>query len=75
MTKPPQYEGQLGLRVLDQDQGTDVERLDVLGCQAALFDWAESYDSKDWDRLSKCIAPTLRVGLFSLDILGLNSLR
>jgi Scytalone dehydratase len=36
---------------------------DVLGCQAALYEWAESYDTKDWDRLSKCIAPTLRVGL------------
>ncbi|OCL03575.1 conidial pigment biosynthesis scytalone dehydratase-like protein Arp1 [Glonium stellatum] len=34
---------------------------DVLGCQTAVFEWADSYDSKDWDRLSKCIAPTLRV--------------
>ncbi|KAK0735114.1 putative scytalone dehydratase [Lasiosphaeria miniovina] len=32
---------------------------DVLGCQAAIFEWAESYDTKDWDRLAKCIAPTL----------------
>lgn len=36
---------------------------DVLGCQEALYEWAESYDSKDWDRLAKCIAPTLRVSL------------
>ncbi len=36
---------------------------EVLGCQAALYEWAESYDTKDRDRLSKCIAPTLRVGL------------
>ncbi|KAJ5242275.1 uncharacterized protein N7469_000602 [Penicillium citrinum] len=34
---------------------------DVLGCQAALYEWAESYDTKDWDRLSKCIAPTLHI--------------
>lgn len=34
---------------------------DVLGCQAAVFEWADSYDSKDWDRLRKCIAPTLRI--------------
>ncbi|KAI5922024.1 putative scytalone dehydratase [Camillea tinctor] len=34
---------------------------EVLGCQAAFFEWAESYDTKDWDRLSKCIAPTLRI--------------
>ncbi|KAL9610588.1 MAG: hypothetical protein Q9167_004714 [Letrouitia subvulpina] len=34
---------------------------DILGCQAALYEWAESYDNKDRDRLSKCIAPTLRI--------------
>ncbi|KAF2276975.1 Scytalone dehydratase [Westerdykella ornata] len=34
---------------------------DVLGCQAACFEWADSYDSKDWARLRKCIAPTLRI--------------
>ncbi|KAF1825493.1 Scytalone dehydratase [Dissoconium aciculare CBS 342.82] len=31
------------------------------GCMAAVYEWADSYDSKDWTRLSKCIAPTLRV--------------
>lgn len=31
------------------------------GCMAAVFEWAESYDSKDWARLRKCIAPTLRI--------------
>ncbi|KAL8792416.1 MAG: hypothetical protein Q9195_005030 [Heterodermia aff. obscurata] len=35
--------------------------MQVLGCQAALYEWAESYDTKDWARLSKCIAPTLRI--------------
>lgn len=35
--------------------------LDFLGLSAAAFEWADSYDSKDWDRLRKCIAPTLRV--------------
>ncbi|CRG86684.1 Scytalone dehydratase [Talaromyces islandicus] len=34
---------------------------DVLGCQVAVFEWAESFDSKDWDRLLKCLAPTLHV--------------
>ncbi|KAL4780396.1 Scytalone dehydratase [Aspergillus varians] len=34
---------------------------DVMGCQAALFEFVESYDTKDWERLRKCIAPTLRV--------------
>ncbi|RYP61706.1 hypothetical protein DL769_007595 [Monosporascus sp. CRB-8-3] len=31
------------------------------GIQKALFEWADSYDSKNWDRLRECIAPTLRV--------------
>jgi len=34
---------------------------EVMGCMAACFEWADSYDSKDWDRLRKCIAPTLRI--------------
>ena len=37
--------------------------LDILGCQTVLFEWAESYDTKDWDRLVKCVAPTVRVNL------------
>ena len=48
--------------------GTYIERVDILGCQAALVEWAESYDTKDWDRLSKCIAPVLRVRLHKLCI-------
>ncbi|KAJ0120534.1 scytalone dehydratase [Diaporthe amygdali] len=34
---------------------------DILGCQAALYEWAESYDSKDWDRLQQTCAPVLRI--------------
>jgi len=34
---------------------------DYLGLQSCLYEWADSYDAKDWTRLSKCIAPTLRV--------------
>ncbi|EON99145.1 putative scytalone dehydratase protein [Phaeoacremonium minimum UCRPA7] len=34
---------------------------DYLGLTAAAFEWADSYDSKDWKRLEKCIAPTLRI--------------
>ena len=34
---------------------------DYLGLNHALFEWADSYDAKDWDRLRKVIAPTLRV--------------
>jgi scytalone dehydratase len=34
---------------------------DYLGLSDALYEWADSYDSKDWERLRKCIAPTLRI--------------
>ncbi|KAK1035947.1 hypothetical protein LTR74_018867, partial [Friedmanniomyces endolithicus] len=34
---------------------------DTVACQAAAFEWAESFDTKDWERLSRCIAPTLYV--------------
>jgi len=34
---------------------------DYLGLQYTLFEWADSYDAKDWNRLSKVIAPTLRI--------------
>ncbi|KAK1720440.1 Scytalone dehydratase [Colletotrichum acutatum] len=34
---------------------------DYLGLNASLYEWADSYDTKDWDRLRKCIAPTLRI--------------
>ncbi|KAH9899122.1 scytalone dehydratase [Xylariomycetidae sp. FL2044] len=34
---------------------------DFLGLEACVVEWADSYDSKDWDRLRKCIAPTLRI--------------
>lgn len=47
-------------------------REEVLGCQEALFEWAESYDTKDWDRLAKCIAPTLRVSMESAEFLELT---
>ncbi|EEQ33876.1 scytalone dehydratase [Microsporum canis CBS 113480] len=33
----------------------------VTGCQRALFEWADSYDTKDWERLKKVAAPTLRL--------------
>jgi hypothetical protein len=34
---------------------------EMQGCMAAVYEWACSYDTKDWDRLAKCIAPTLRI--------------
>jgi scytalone dehydratase len=44
------------------------ELTEVMGCMSACFEWADSYDSKDWERLSKCIAPTLRVRLPHLQL-------
>ncbi|KAK5017709.1 Scytalone dehydratase [Cryomyces antarcticus] len=38
-----------------------ISHEDLIGLQAAVYEWADSYDSKDWDRLRKCIAPTLKV--------------
>ncbi|KAK4246168.1 Scytalone dehydratase [Corynascus novoguineensis] len=42
-------------------KNTQITFEEYLGVTEAAFEWAESYDSKDWDRLKKCIAPTLRV--------------
>jgi scytalone dehydratase len=39
----------------------EISFSDYLGLTAALYEWAESYDSKDWDRLRRCIAPDLRI--------------
>ena len=36
---------------------------EIYNCQAALFEWAESFDTKDWTRLAGCVAPTLYVRL------------
>ncbi|KAJ5200821.1 hypothetical protein N7491_008374 [Penicillium cf. griseofulvum] len=34
---------------------------DIFGCQAAMFEWAESYDTKDWDRFLRNATPTLHI--------------
>jgi len=36
-----------------------------MGVSTAYFEWADSYDSKDWERLRKIVAPTLRVSAAS----------
>ena len=38
-----------------------IHPTEMQGCMAAVYEWADSYDSKDWKRLEKCIAPTLRI--------------
>jgi Scytalone dehydratase len=42
--------------------------VDYLGLNTCLFEWADSYDAKDWERLSKCIAPTLKVRKIQPDL-------
>lgn len=39
----------------------EISFSDYLGLNAALFEWAESYDSKNWARLRACVAPTMRI--------------
>ncbi|RAK74425.1 Scytalone dehydratase [Aspergillus fijiensis CBS 313.89] len=34
---------------------------EITSCQRALFEWADSYDTKDWERLRASVAPTLRI--------------
>ncbi|KAK0729561.1 putative scytalone dehydratase [Lasiosphaeris hirsuta] len=34
---------------------------DVIGCTTAIFEWAESYDTKDWDRFLRNATPTLLI--------------
>ena len=69
MAKRPSYEGKPRNHTLDPEIGHSRSKIDILACQDALFEWAESYDTKDWNRLSKCIAPVLRVRLHEFCIL------
>lgn len=45
---------------IDPSRDSDVAA-DVQQCESALFEWAESFDTKDWERLPKCLAPKLHV--------------
>lgn len=36
---------------------------DVTSCQRALFEWADSFDTKDWGRLRECLGPAIRVSV------------
>ena len=62
MAKYPTFEGARYQNQVKHDIYLLTNRTEVMGCQTACFEWADSYDSKDWKRLEKCIAPTLRVG-------------
>ena len=42
---------------------TDSDYLDIGNIA---FEWAESYDTKDWNRLRQCLAPSIRLDFRSL---------
>ncbi|KAI1155016.1 Scytalone dehydratase-domain-containing protein [Nemania diffusa] len=44
-----------------KEDAANISFDDYLGLMTCLVDWADSYDTKDWNRLRKCIAPTLRI--------------
>ncbi|KKK27045.1 hypothetical protein ARAM_005678 [Aspergillus rambellii] len=62
MALQPTFHGKPYLLALEVPFQTH-DSTDIIGCESVLFEWAESYDSKDWERLQKCIAPSLRVSI------------
>lgn len=45
---------------------TNWRQLDYLEIRNAAFEWSESYDLKDWERLQKILAPSVRLDFRSL---------
>ncbi|EHK17232.1 uncharacterized protein TRIVIDRAFT_173780 [Trichoderma virens Gv29-8] len=45
---------------------TDIPLSDYLSIRNVAFEWAESYDTKDWGRLRECLAPSVRLDFRSL---------
>ncbi|KAK2603903.1 hypothetical protein QQS21_003938 [Conoideocrella luteorostrata] len=45
---------------------TDLAFSDYLDIRNLTFEWAESYDNKDWESLHKCLAPSIRLDFRSL---------
>ncbi|KJZ74542.1 hypothetical protein HIM_06138 [Hirsutella minnesotensis 3608] len=45
---------------------TDIAMSDYLEIRNLAFEWAESYDNKDWDRLRRCLAPSICLDFRSL---------
>ncbi|KAJ5676020.1 Scytalone dehydratase [Penicillium macrosclerotiorum] len=39
----------------------NIQFKDYLAVSRLVFEWADSYDSKDWDRLRKILAPSLMI--------------
>jgi len=45
----------------DKQSSDQISFQDYLGLCDVMYEWSASYDTKDWDRLRRCIAPTVRV--------------
>ncbi|TVY21545.1 Scytalone dehydratase [Lachnellula arida] len=45
---------------------TDITISDYLELNNIAYEWASSYDTKDWTRLHRCLAPSLRLDFRSL---------
>ncbi|MCJ1446843.1 MAG: hypothetical protein MMC23_007350 [Stictis urceolatum] len=45
---------------------TDITLSDYIDIRNVAFEWAESYDTKDWERLRACLAPSVRLDFRSL---------
>ncbi|KAL4945513.1 putative scytalone dehydratase [Aspergillus oleicola] len=41
--------------------GSDISFDEYLACSELTFEWADSYDTKDWDRLASILAPTVKI--------------
>jgi len=69
-SRVPPCEGQSPLmaEVNMRVEDSHAEGADIFGCERVLFEWAESFDTKDWARLADCVAPTLYVSSFSFVI-------
>jgi len=46
----------------DRKKSSDeISFQDYLGLCNVMYEWAAAYDTKDWNRLKKVLAPTVRV--------------
>ena len=52
--------------VIQRFDALTVHHLDYLELRNLAFEWAESFDTKDWERLRRCLAPSLRLDFSSL---------
>ncbi|KAJ5188057.1 hypothetical protein N7491_004381 [Penicillium cf. griseofulvum] len=46
---------------------TEVSLSEYLVCSELTFEWADSYDTKNWDRLASILAPTVKINYASVN--------